>query len=180
MLVPPTEKSQKISGKFLNEKSIDYLKDLKSFQDECRKIVDILNSTLSITILDDDETLTYLHSTVSTKYHPVKCPSSPFLLDYLITDDNVIGGLQPKLGECFLGVISMFALPSEFYPQILKELDSLGSEYRWSTRFICMDKQASLKEISKYSRYWFAKRHSLLNIIKHAFFNTGDDSKNGW
>jgi len=175
--LPPTEKSQKLSGKFLNEKSIDYLKDLKSFQDECRKIVDILNSTLSIEILDDEETLTYLHSTVSTTYHPVKCPSSPFLLDYLITDDNVIGGLQPKLGECFLGVISLFALPSESYPQILKDLDSLGCEYRWSTRFICLDKQDALKEINKYSRYWFAKRHSLLSLIKHAFLNDGSDAK---
>jgi hypothetical protein len=36
--------------------------------------------------LNDDETLTYLHSTVSSRRHPVKTPDTPIYLDHILTD----------------------------------------------------------------------------------------------
>jgi type IV secretory pathway VirB4 component len=48
--------------------------------------------------LDDGETLTYLHSTVSTKRHRVRVPETPIYLDAL-ADQPLTGGLEPRLGN---------------------------------------------------------------------------------
>ena len=50
--------------------------------------------------LDDEETLTYLHSTVSTKRHRVRVPEIPMYLDALLADQPLTGGLEPMLGQC--------------------------------------------------------------------------------
>ena len=50
--------------------------------------------------LDDEETLTYLHSTVSTKRHRVRVPEIPMYLDALLADQPLTGGLEPMLGRC--------------------------------------------------------------------------------
>ena len=48
--------------------------------------------------LDDAETLTYLHSAVSTKRHRVRVPETPIYLDALLADEPLTGGLEPRLG----------------------------------------------------------------------------------
>ena len=177
--MPPSERTQKLTARFLNERTVDYMKHLDYFRDEYGKITDILKTVLpDLHRLDDDETLTYLHSCVSTKHHPVKSPADPLFLDFILTDDNVTGGLQPKLGDSFLSLISIHALPGESFPQILQDLDSLSCEYRWSTRFICMDRQDAVREVKKYSRYWFAKRESLWSVVKQAFLNEMQTKEN--
>ncbi len=141
--------------------------------------MDILHGVLpELHRLDDDETLAYLHSCVSTKHHPVKAPEVPMFLDYMLTDDDVTGGLQPKLGDSYLSVVSIHALPGESFPQILHNLDALSCEYRWSTRFICLDREDAIREIKKYSRYWFAKRRSIWSIVKQAFLNEAQGKDN--
>ncbi|MCA9639513.1 MAG: conjugal transfer protein TrbE, partial [Myxococcales bacterium] len=53
-------------------------------------------------VLDDDETLTYLKSTISTARHPVKAPAIPMYLDAFLTDQAYEPGAQPVLGDCYL------------------------------------------------------------------------------
>ena len=50
--------------------------------------------------LDDEETLTYLHSTISTKRQRVRVPEIPMYLDALLADQPLTGGLEPMLGQC--------------------------------------------------------------------------------
>ena len=47
--------------------------------------------------LSDEETLTYLHSCISTKRHRVRLPEIPMYLDALLPDEPLIGGLEPRL-----------------------------------------------------------------------------------
>ena len=174
----PSEQSQKILNKFMDQQKIDYTKHLEYFQDEVRKIVDILKTIFPyVEYLDDDATLTYLHSCISTKHHPVKTPKTPVFLDYLLPDELLIGGFQPKLGESFLKVISIDGFPLESDPQVLKDLDGLGCEYRWSTRFICLSKNEAISELKKYSKQWFSKKRSLWSLVKMSFMNEIDDGK---
>ncbi|TIM59634.1 MAG: conjugal transfer protein TrbE, partial [Mesorhizobium sp.] len=56
--------------------------------------------------LDDTETLTYLHSTVSTKRHRVRVPETPMYLDALLADQPLAGGLEPRLGDAHLRVLT--------------------------------------------------------------------------
>jgi len=59
-------------------------KILEHFTDRTERIVDILADVMSeVRVLGDDETLTYPHSTVSTKNHALSAPEVPAYLDAL-------------------------------------------------------------------------------------------------
>jgi type IV secretion system protein TrbE len=122
--------------------------------------------------LSDAETLSYLHSTVSTKLHPVAVPDFPDCLDALLTDEPLTGGGKPKLGRHYIGVLSIKSFPNQSYPGILDALNRLGFAYRWVTRFVCLDKAQAEREIDTYKRKWFAKRKNLSTLVKEIVANT--------
>jgi type IV secretion system protein VirB4 len=175
----PSENVKSLSDSFIKKPvkaDLHYDKYLEYFQEEVTKIVNIIASVFPYyEFLNDDDTLTYLHSCISTKYHPVKRPDNPIFLDYLLADEVLEGGLTPKLGDHYLKAITIKGFPHETGPQILAEMDTLDCEYRWMTRFICLDKLSALKELKKYARQWFAKRKSLWSLIKEASLNEYED-----
>ena len=62
-------------------------RDLYHFDKTVSEVTDILRSVLpEVGLLDDDQTLTYLHSTVSTHRRPVRRPETPAYLDALLPD----------------------------------------------------------------------------------------------
>jgi type IV secretion system protein VirB4 len=99
--------------------------------------------------LDDAETLTYLHSTISTKRQRVRVPEIPVYLDAILADEPLTGGLEPRLGSAHLRTLTIMGFPSSTQPGILDELNRLAFPYRWSTRAICLDKTDAtiLKEV---------------------------------
>ncbi|WP_443749482.1 conjugal transfer protein TrbE [Asticcacaulis solisilvae] len=121
--------------------------------------------------LDDPETLTYLHSTVSTRRHRVAVPHTPMHLDALLADQPLTGGLAPMLGRAHLRVLSISAFPAATIPGILDDLNRLGFAYRWSTRALLMDKTRAQGVLGKIRRQWFAKRKSLGAILKEVMTN---------
>ena len=55
---------------------------LETFEQHAARVFDLLATCLAeIHHLSDDETLTYLHSTISTKRHAVVAPELPVFLD---------------------------------------------------------------------------------------------------
>ena len=121
--------------------------------------------------LDDGETLTYLHSTVSTRRQRVRVPEVPAYLDAFIADEPLTGGLEPRLGEHHLRTLTITGLPSATFPGLLDELNALAFPYRWSTRAIMLDKIDATKLLSKIRRQWFAKRKSVAAILKEVMTN---------
>ena len=116
--------------------------------------------------LDDDETLTYLHSTISTRRHVVKTPPIPMYLDALLPDQPFVPGEVCMLGDYFIPTSTVNGFPNESFPAIIDELNHLPFEYRFSVRWICMDKSEAEKELGKYRRKWWAKRKSLWTMLK--------------
>ena len=121
--------------------------------------------------LDSGETLTYLHSTVSTKSHRVRVPEIPMYLDALVADQPLTCGLEPMLGNAHLRVLTIVGFPSATTPGILDELNRLAFPYRWSTRAIMLDKTDAVKLLTKIRRQWFAKRKSIAAILKEVMTN---------
>ena len=121
--------------------------------------------------LDDGETLTYLHSTVSTKRQRVRVPEIPMYLDALLADQPLTGGLEPMLGDAHLRVLTVVGFPTATTPGILDELNRLAFPYRWSTRAIMLDKTDATKLLTKIRRQWFAKRKSIAAILKEVMTN---------
>src|SRR3546814_5213223 len=96
--------------------------------------------------LDDAETLTYLHSTISTKRHGVRVPEIPIYLDALLADQPLAGGLEPRLGNAHLRLPTIVGLPTATTPGILDELNRLAFPYRWSRRAVMRDKTEATRD----------------------------------
>ena len=121
--------------------------------------------------LGDAETLTYLHATISTRRHRVRVPETPMYLDALLADQPLTGGLEPRLGETHLRILTIVGFPTATTPGILDELNRLAFPYRWSTRAILLDKTDATKLLTRIRRQWFAKRKSIAAILKEVMTN---------
>ena len=121
--------------------------------------------------LSDAETLTYLHSCASTKRHRVRVPETPMHLDALLADQPLAGGLEPRLGLAHLRTLSVVGFPASTFPGVLDELNRLAFPYRWVTRAICLDKTEATKLLGRIRRQWFAKRKSVMAILKEVLTN---------
>lgn len=145
---------------------------LERFLLETDRAIDLLSMlTPECAALNDDETLGFLHSCISTKRHGVTAPSTPLYLDGLLTDEPLSGGFEPMLGDSHLRVIGVNGFPPVSEPGFLDALNALGIPYRWTTRFLCLDKPRAEKELVKYRRQWFAKRKSVAAILKETLFS---------
>ncbi len=121
--------------------------------------------------LDDGETLTYLHAAVSTNRHRVRVPETLMHLDALLADQPLAGGLEPRLGEQHLRVLTVVGFPTATTPGLLGEMNRLAFPYRWSTRAILMDKTDAARLLTRIRRQWFAKRKSIAAILKEVMTN---------
>ena len=60
--------------------------------------------------------------------------------------------------------------PTSTWPGILDDLNRLGFAYRWSTRFLCMDKSEAEKELGRLRRQWFVKRKNVVALLRETIF----------
>jgi type IV secretion/conjugal transfer VirB4 family ATPase len=149
-----------------------YQEHLQRFIQETDRAIDLLSSVLpEIAALDDQDTLTYLHACVSTKRHPVGVPGIPAYLDAFLSDEPLTGGLSPAIGRSHLRTVTILGFPAVTFPGVLDDLNRLGVGYRWTTRFLPLDRTQAHAALSRYRRQWFAKRKSLGAILKEVMFS---------
>ena len=145
---------------------------LRGFADRTNRVLQLVEGFMpDCAWLNDEETLTYLHSTVSTKRHRVRVPEIPMYLDALLADQPLTGGLEPMLGSAHLRVLTAVGFPTATTPGILDDLNRLPFAYRWSTRAIMLDKADATKLLTRIRRQWFAKRKSVAAILKEVMTN---------
>ncbi|MBN9673710.1 conjugal transfer protein TrbE [Roseibium aggregatum] len=145
---------------------------LTGFIDRTDRILQLIDAFMpECEWLDDAGTLTYLHSTVSTNRHHVRVPETTVYLDALLADQPLAGGLEPRLGDKHLRVLTITGFPSATTPGLLDELNRLAFPYRWSTRAIPLDKTDATKLLTRIRRQWFAKRKSIAAILKEVMTN---------
>ena len=171
----PPEESRARAAKLLYENTptsgVDWRERLAAFGSETDRVFDLLDGVMpEIAWLDDSETLTYLHATVSTRRYRIGVPEVPFHLDALLADSVLIGGLAPMLGEQHLRVVTVRGFPTSTWPGLLDDLNRLGFAYRWSTRFLCLDKAEAEKELTRLRRQWFAKRKNVVALLRETIF----------
>jgi type IV secretion/conjugal transfer VirB4 family ATPase len=144
----------------------------RGFVDQTDRVLGLVEGFMpELRWIDDEETLTYLHSTVSTKRQRVRVPEIPMYLDAVLADQPLTGGLEPMLGNSHLRVLTVVGFPTVTTPGILDELNRLAFAYRWSTRAIMLDKTDATRLLTKIRRQWFAKRKSIGAILKEVMTN---------
>ncbi|MDJ0683728.1 MAG: conjugal transfer protein TrbE [Alphaproteobacteria bacterium] len=153
-------------------RGLDYRDHLQDFIQRTDRALDLLGQLMpEVAPLSDEETLTYLHGCISNRRHPIAVPETPIYLDAVLVDTPFTGGLAPMLGDVHLRVLTVLGYPGSTTPGLLDALNHLGFEYRWTTRFIPLDKAAAEKVVRRYRRQWFAKRKSIAAIIKEVLTN---------
>jgi len=175
LYLPPEEAKARFGDLFLDKpaerRGLDWDEVLAGFTDRTGRALDLLEGIMpEVAWLSDGETLTYLHSTVSTKRQRVAVPEVPMHLDAFIADQPLTGGLEPMLGENHLRTVSVLKFPSATWPGMLDELNALGFAYRWATRWIALDKEAGQKALTRIRRHWFAKRKSIAVLLREILF----------
>lgn len=113
----------------------------------------------------EDELLQYLEFCVSGILRPVRLPAIPMYLDAVIGAHPFYGGIAPRVDTMHIQVVSIDGFPHESYPGILHQLDSLGYEYRWATRFIFLDPQQARAVINGVRRRWQQKQRGLKDQV---------------
>ncbi len=150
----------------------DWNAQLKSFKDRTGRVLSLIEGFMpEAAWLDDGETLTYLHSCISTRRQKVRVPEVPMYLDAILPDEDLACGLEPRLGQAHLRTLTIMGFPTQTWPGLLDDLNRLPFAYRWSTRAICLDKTDATKVLSRIRRQWFAKRKSVAAIVKEVMTN---------
>lgn len=176
LYLPPAEDSAR-AERFLYEggqhgPNANAWEQLHGFIDRTNRILQLLDGFMpECAWATDTETLTYLHATVSTRRHRVRVPEVPMYLDALLADQPLTGGLEPRLGNAHLRVLTVVGFPSATTPGILDDLNRLAFPYRWSTRAILLDKVDATRLLTRIRRQWFAKRKSIAAIVKEVMTN---------
>ncbi|PZW71270.1 type IV secretion system protein VirB4 [Pseudomonas sp. URMO17WK12:I1] len=172
--LPPEESRSRAAGLLYEhrpQRGVDWRERLTAFVAETDRFFDLLDGVMpELAWLDDSQTLTYLHATVSTHRQRLAVPEVPFHLDALLADSPLTTGLAPRLGEQHLRTLSVRGFPTSTWPGVLDDLNRLGFAYRWSTRFICLEKDEAEKELVRLRRQWFAKRKGILALLREAIF----------
>jgi type IV secretion system protein TrbE len=163
------------------QKSISLEKGLEYFKNAIMLFEDALSAVLRLIRLSEYELpydkdraflnsdlLSYLQCCLTGTLQPIAVPDVPMYLDSLLGTEDLTGGIIPKLGTKYLSVISIDGLPHESYPVMLSALNAAPFEFRFSTRFICLDQYDAEQEIHSYVKGW---NQQVLSFIDQ-FFNT--------
>lgn len=159
------ERSDDVKGR-------DWRQALAAFVAETDRALDLFSGFMpEMQALDDAETLTFLHGTISTRRHAVAVPDTPMYLDGLLADTPMTGGLEPMLGDNHLRTLTILGFPNLSRPGILDALNHQDFAYRWVTRFIALDKTDATRALSKLRRQWFNKRKSITALLREVIYN---------
>lgn len=171
--LPPSEVQTKLTSRLINnaqQAKINYNNIFENYKTEVKKVQDLLEKVYpEISLLKNEDLLTYLHSTISTKNHQVKLPNHLMYIDAQLSDCSLTGGFDPLLGEEHLGLISIMSFPQTSEPALFDALNQLPIEYRWTARYIPLSKVEAKKEIETFQKRWFSKRKGIGSLIKELF-----------
>ncbi|HEY5237684.1 MAG TPA: conjugal transfer protein TrbE, partial [Rhizomicrobium sp.] len=174
--MPPPDRTARAERALIerdaNENKRNWQEELDAFIAETNRAFDLLGQLMpEIAPLDDADTLTYLHGTISAKRHRVRVPDVPMYLDGILVDTPLSGGLEPMLGDLHLRTLTILGFPNTTRPGVLDALNHLDFSYRWMTRFIALGKTEAGKALTKIRRQWFNKRKSIAVLLREVVHN---------
>ena len=177
--MPPAQNTKK-AGTILYTKDenntgvADYSEEFDRFIEKTNQLFQLVQSSFNrVKILNGEELLTYLHSTISNKLQRIAVPHTPAYLDAFLADTSLLGGMQPKLGEAFLKIISIRGYPPTTEPDYLRALNDLPFEFRWTNRWLALSTADAKALLVKKQRQWFAKRMNIRSLLGEQFLGQG-------
>lgn len=147
----------------------DFDKTLEHFNQKVSEYVNYLKRALiTIAPLKDNELTTFLHFCISGNTHALLKPRVGTFLDAYLSSEDFIGGFAPKIAKQFIKVLALDDLPNISSPALLKSLQYFPITYRWSSRFIPLDKMTAVQYLKKYERSWSSKAIGIMGVIRES------------
>lgn len=149
----------------------NYREFQRQFKQETNAFANVLRQCEmpGVELLNTDETLTYLHSCVSTRHHPVATMDWGVPIDDMLADCDLVPGMAPVLGGHHVRVVSVLSFPGHTYPTLLAGLDDLGIEYRACWRWIPFDSSETDDFLDAVADRWKRARKGLRSILWEAW-----------
>lgn len=151
----------------------------EKFLDDCDKVMGAMTNKLWIHHLDKSELFSYIKSCINIDEEKLFYPDDVFFfLDNYICEKDVQTSMPLKVGNYYVPVMTVNDFPSMSYPAIFDKLNRTMQEYRWTTRFIPLSRELSLKEADKYQNKYLAKRKSAMTALTENFLGTSIGKEN--
>ncbi len=170
--LPPADRTRRMERWLFDgadPASRDWRTVLDAYRREAVQIIDLLTDALpEVEPLDDAALLTWLHDCISPRSVALRAPETPMFLDAWLADAPLVGGVAPTLDGQTLKIISVRGLPASTRPGLLDALGALPFPYRWSARWIGLDKADAEVELVKLRKRWFAKRKGVGALLREA------------
>ena len=128
--------------------------------------------------LDADGLLSYLHNAVSSTHYDIHMPKKPVLLDQIIYDTPLYGGLTTRLGNKHMRVIVPVKYASATAFGFFDLLNQLNFPYRWVTRYYALSKQDAIDSVGEIKTQWYGKIKSVMAMLKETLMGYSDDRNN--
>lgn len=147
---------------------------LDTFHNAANAFQDLAISALTLKRLTSSEAengaiysdlLSFLHECITGEHRRVALPHTPAYLDCLIGGVDFVAGVAPRIDSQHLAVLALDGIPAQSWPCMMGVLDLVPFPLRYSTRFICLDKQEAQKEIDRYRKTWRQKMFRFWDML---------------
>jgi len=159
--LPPPELLSRATQLFIRggaASRIDWGQVLGTFAAALHALEIRLAARLRMSRLGSDALVTHLHECLTGLSHPVRAPSHGSYLDYVLADQELIGGFEPSVGALAVRAVAIQGYPCASAAGGLDFLNSLPYSFRWSNRLIPLGTQLAARLIRRHQLTWFKKR----------------------
>lgn len=152
-----------------DEKVSDFSEELQRFNQKVQEWMGFLQrSLLKVETLSGDALFSFLHHCISGNSLGLKQARLGGFLDAYLASEDFLAGFQPIIGKKRIKVLALDDLPTFSFPNILEVLAYFPLSYRWSSRFIPLDKMTSAAYLKRYERNWSSKAIGIMGILRES------------
>ncbi len=142
---------------------------LETFNQRVNEWIGFLQrSLLTVDVLKGDSLLSFLHHCISGHAHGLKQPELGCFLDSYLSSEDFVAGFHPCIGKKHIKVLALDDLPTYSFPGILDALSYFPMNYRWSSRFIPLDRITAAAYLKRYERNWSSKAIGVMGILRES------------
>lgn len=173
LVMMPPARIARLASYVADGESVDEVAraQLRRFQETIGQVMAMLAGVMQLVDrLGPDTLLGYLHSTISAR--PGQAVRAvPAWLDRVLADSPLELGRSPTLGDQHLRVVSVRHMPAETQPRMLEALRALPFAYRWTVRWLSMDRDEARTMLSRTRRRWNVLAKNLGKMLGEAIAN---------
>ncbi|GHS92669.1 conjugal transfer protein TrbE [Planctomycetales bacterium] len=112
-----------------------------------------------------DRLLQWFQRCLTGDNYPIRLPDVPVALHSLVGGQEMFVGLTPNIDGKFIQTVAIDNFPMASSANILDALSLMNIDYRWSTRFIFLDKEDALAQMKKILKKWQQKIRGFFDAL---------------